>query len=83
MDLGLIYSTDDPNSVADPEVIAVSQRITPNQAPSMGSVYELFGERREPITTHRFDVLNRAYTLQTHPTPVSYTHLTLPTIYSV
>ena len=22
-------------------------------------------------------------TLQTHPTPVSYTHLTLPTIYSV
>ena len=65
MDLGLIYSTDDPNSVADPEVIAVSQRITPNQAPSMGKVYELFGERREPITTDQFDVLNRGYTTPT------------------
>ena len=25
----------------------------------------------------------KIYTTQTHPTPVSYTHLTLPTIYSV
>ena len=28
-------------------------------------------------------IISTGLTIQTHPTPVSYTHLTLPTIYSV
>ena len=37
------------------------------------------GPSRTPFTPKDFDFTRN----QTHPTPVSYTHLTLPTIYSV
>jgi len=62
MDLGLHTTLDDTNSILDPEVIAVAERITPAQAKEFGKVWDLFTTRETPFTTEVYDVLTRNYT---------------------
>lgn len=62
MQIGLHYTYDDVNSRLDPEIIAISKRITPQDAPEFGRVWELFGERQAPLTTDDFEILKRQYT---------------------
>jgi hypothetical protein len=62
MDLGLHTTLVDANSKADPEVIAISARITPLQAKEFGKVWDLFTTRATPFSTDQFDVLSRNYT---------------------
>ena len=45
MDLGLHIIADDANSVLDPEVIAIADRITPAQSAEFGKVWDLFTTR--------------------------------------
>ena len=62
MDLGLHKVADDANSVLDPEVIAIADRITPAQSPEFGRVWDLFATRETPFMTEQYDVLTRNYT---------------------
>lgn len=62
MDLGLHKIADDANSVLDPEVIAIAERITPVQSPEFGRVWDLFTTREQPFQTEEYDVLTRNYT---------------------
>ena len=62
MDLGLHTTLDDSNSILDPEVIAIAERITPAQAAEFGKVWDLFTTRETPFTTEVYDVLTRNYT---------------------
>lgn len=62
MDLGLHIISDDSNSVLDPEVIAIANRITPAQSPEFGKVWDLFTTRETPFATEQYDVLTRNYT---------------------
>lgn len=62
MELGIQYTYDDPNSQADPQVVAVADRINANDSSAMGRVYELFGEMTNPLSKGQFSVLNRQYT---------------------
>lgn len=62
MDLGLHIISDDTNSVLDPEVIAIADRITPAQSQEFGKVWDLFITRETPFLTEQYDVLTRNYT---------------------
>lgn len=62
MKLGLHTTLDDANSILDPEVIAVAERITPLQAPEFGRVWDLFAVRATPFSTDEYQILTRAYT---------------------
>jgi hypothetical protein len=62
MKLGLHTTLDDANSILDPEVIAVAERITPLQSPEFGRVWDLFTVRAEPFKTDEYEILTRAYT---------------------
>lgn len=62
MNIGLHYTLDDVNSIADPEILAIAKRITPNDAKEFGAIWELFGERAMPIQTDEFEILKRQYT---------------------
>ena len=62
MDLGLHTTLDDSNSILDPEVIAVADRITPLQSPEFGKVWDLFTVRETPIQTEEYEILTRNYT---------------------
>lgn len=62
MDLGLHTTLDDSNSILDPEVLAIAERITPAQAAEFGRVWDLFTTRETPLQTEVFDVLTRGYT---------------------
>ncbi len=62
MDLGLHTTLDDANSILDPEVIAIADRITPAQANEFGKVWELFSTREKPFETEVYEVLTRNYT---------------------
>ena len=62
MELGLHYTLDDANSKADPEILAISKRITPHDSNDFGRVWELFGARAAAITTDEFEILKRQYT---------------------
>jgi len=62
MDLGLHTTLSDSNSILDPEVIAVAERITPAQSAEFGRVWDLFATRETPFETEIYDVLTRNYT---------------------
>ena len=62
MDIGLHTTLLDSNSKLDPEVIAISARVTPLQALEFGKVWDLFTTRAKPFTTDDFEVLSRNYT---------------------
>lgn len=62
MDLGLHTTLTDSNSILDPEVIAVSERITPLMANEFGKVWDLFTTRPEPFVTDEYEILTRSYT---------------------
>jgi len=62
MDLGLHYTFNDANSVVDPEVLAIAERVTPNLSSAFGKVWDLFGQRSAPLQTEIFEVLARSYT---------------------
>ena len=62
MKLGLHTTLDDTNSILDPEVIAVAERITPLQAPEFGRVWDLFATRPAPFSTDEYQILTRGYT---------------------
>jgi len=62
MDIGLHTTLGDSNSILDPEVLAISERITPLQAAEFGKVWDLFATRETPFATEVYDVLTRNYT---------------------
>lgn len=62
MDLGLHTTLSDSNSIADPEVIALAERITPLQAKEFGRVWDLFTTRATPFQTDEYEILTRNYT---------------------
>lgn len=62
MDLGLHTTLDDAESILDPEVISISERITPLLAKEFGKIWELFTTRATPFMTDEFEVLSRNYT---------------------
>ena len=61
-DLGMHTTLDDANSKLDPEVLAISARITPTQAREFGRVWDLFTPRPTPFITDEFEILVRNYT---------------------
>jgi hypothetical protein len=62
MDLGLHTTLSDTESILDPEVIAVAERITPLQAAEFGKVWDLFSTRESGFKTEKYEVLTRNYT---------------------
>lgn len=62
MDLGLHTTLLDANSKLDPEVIAISARVTPLQAKEFGKIWDLFSTRARPFETDEYEVLSRNYT---------------------
>lgn len=62
MDIGLHTTLKDTNSIPDPEVLAVADRITPLLAKEFGRVWDLFTTRATPFETDEFTVLTRGYT---------------------
>lgn len=62
MDLGLHTTLTDANSKLDPEVIAISERITPLQGKEFGKVWDLFTVRARPFETDEYEILTRDYT---------------------
>jgi len=62
MDLGLHTTLDDTESILDPEVIAISERINPLMAKEFGKVWDLFTTRTKPFETDEYEVLSRNYT---------------------
>lgn len=62
MDIGLHTTLNDSNSIADPEVIALAERITPLQAKEFGRVWDLFTTRATPFETDEYEILTRNYT---------------------
>lgn len=62
MELGLHTTLNDTNSIADPEVIALAERITPMQAKEFGRVWDLFTTRATPFETDEYEILTRNYT---------------------
>jgi len=65
MDLGLHTTLEDANSQLDPEVIALSAKVTPMMANEFGRVWDLFTTRPEPFMTDEFEILVRNYTSPT------------------
>jgi len=64
MDLGLHKTLDDSNSILDPEVIAVAERVTPLQSKEFGKVWDLF-QTGPDFTTDEYEILRRGYTAPT------------------
>jgi len=62
MDLGMHTTLADANSKLDPEVLAISARITPQNASEFGRVWDLFTPRSTPFITDEFEILVRNYT---------------------
>ena len=62
MDIGLHTTLLDSNSIPDPEVIALAERITPLQSKEFGRVWDLFNVRSKPFDTDTYQILSRAYT---------------------
>ena len=62
MNIGTHYTLDDTNSIQDPEVLAIDKRLTPEDSLEFGKVWELFGQRAQPITTDEVEILKRTYT---------------------
>lgn len=62
MDLGLHTTLLDANSILDPEVVAITERITPLQAKEFGVVWDLFQTRATPFETDEYVILTRGYT---------------------
>lgn len=62
MDLGLHLTLTDTNSIADPEVLAIAEQISPNMSNAFGKVWDLFKQRATPLTTDEYKVLSRNYT---------------------
>ena len=62
MDLGLHTTLLDTNSILDPEVIAIAERITPLMANEFGKVWDLFTADGTPLSTDEYQVLTRSYT---------------------
>lgn len=61
-DLGLHTTLKDSNSILDPEVVAISERISPLVAKEFGRVWDLFTVKDAPFTTDEYQVLTRGYT---------------------
>ena len=61
-DLGLHTTQSDSNSIANPEVVALTELINPTLAKEFGKVWELFSPRAMPFQTEEYEVLSRAYT---------------------
>lgn len=62
MDLGLHTTLHDTESILDPEVISISDRINPLLAKEFGKVWDLFKTRAKPFITDEYEVLSRNYT---------------------
>lgn len=62
MDLGLHTTLTDTNSILDPEVIAITERITPAMANEFGKVWDLFTTRETPFLTDEYEIYTRNYT---------------------
>lgn len=62
MDVGLHTTLLDSNSILDPEVIAITERISPLKAKEFGKVWDLFQTRSKPFETDKYQILNRNYT---------------------
>lgn len=62
MDLGLHTTLKDSTSKLDPEVLAIARRITPQFSPEFGTVWDLYGTKREPFETDEFEIYIRQYT---------------------
>lgn len=71
MDLGLHTTLKDSNSILDPEVLAIADRITPLQAREFGRVWDLFQTRPTPFTTDEYTILTRGYTTPSLPLTAS------------
>ena len=65
LDLGLHTTLDDTVSKLDPEIIAISERITPLLSSEKGKVWELFKTRAKPFETDEYEVYVRNYTAPT------------------
>lgn len=52
----------DSESILDPEVIAIADRITPLQAKEFGKVWDLFTTRGKAFETDEYEILTREYT---------------------
>lgn len=62
MDLGLHTTLTDTDSILDPEVIAITERITPAMANEFGKVWDLFTTRETPFLTDEYEIYTRNYT---------------------
>lgn len=62
MDLGLHTTLDDANSILDPEVIAIAEKINPLMAAEFAKVWDLFTVRETPLQTDEYEILTRNYT---------------------
>lgn len=62
MELGMHTTLLDANSKLDPEVIALAERITPDQSKEFGVVWDLFRTRGTPFQTDEYTILTRGYT---------------------
>ena len=62
MDIGLHLTLSDTESILDPEVLAIADRITPMQAKEFGKVWDLFTVREAPFKTDEYEILTRNYT---------------------
>ena len=60
-DLGLHTTREDSDSILDPEVIAIADRVTPLQAREFGTVWNLFSTRETPFETEEYEILTRNY----------------------
>lgn len=64
MDLGLHTTLKDSESILDPEVIAIAERVTKLKAPEFGQVWNLFQTRSAPFQTDEYEILTRNYTVK-------------------
>lgn len=62
LDLGMHTTLKDANSILDPEVLAIAERLTPLQSKEFGKVWDLFSTRATPFTTDEYEILSRSYT---------------------
>lgn len=62
MEVGLHTTLLDANSILDPEVVAITERINPLMAKEFGKVWDLFQTRAKPFETDKYQILNRDYT---------------------
>ena len=65
MDLGLHTTLIDTNSIANPEIAALTESINVTNAKEFGRVWDLFQPRATAFETDKFEVLARNYTAPT------------------